>query len=650
MSSISGWERYSNKAPCPICGGDKPCARAPSGQYHCHRTHQDVPGYTYLGDTPADGACGASGKFVAEGEYRRVDWTPRVPTAAGAFPDKAQAVEAKRAKGAEAAASVMAHASSDPADLGEMAYTLRVPSAGLEDLGVQYVPPGQVEHPIVVTCLAGCWVFPERDETGRIIGLTQRYTFSVNDTNKPQTTGSTRGCYFNLATDWATVDLLCVPEGGSDTAALLAAGIDAIGRPSAQGGGDILTAVAAKLSPDCKVVVMAEQDRHENKAGQMVWPGMDGAKATARKLANKLGRTVYIWLPEDGSKDVRDYLANQKIIHGDYKAAGDKLRNDLLGGDGLVAVEPDPDKLAASKAQGGPSENSSLLNTEGRDESSSPPPIPPTDDATLLQIDMQAFSLPPAFGQILDEEDRRPCPDSINPVIQSEANQHNLRVLCKGCGKAKCPICRTTLKASWALHAQQSIIPTAGQLHAGVLPSRDGVAKEADKLGAEYVTVQQQGGGVFVMADRPLTGLSPVAGRTEALQAFCEALLNLPALPPTSGPWRPVTSSHGWSRAEREPRSDRWNIISTIPGRDMPAVEEQLRARADLQASKVASPCGWRWELMLPRWWPKESILAFARFSLRAPTAISAEDVEAALKSPFGPPSVSKTTAEDDDS
>ena len=62
---------------------------------------------------------------------------------------------------------------------------------------------------------------------GRIIGINRRF----RDGSKKHLKGTKRGLTY--AEDWATTDgPILLPEGGSDTAALLTMGLAAIGRPS----------------------------------------------------------------------------------------------------------------------------------------------------------------------------------------------------------------------------------------------------------------------------------------------------------------------------------------------------------------------------------------------------------------------------------
>src|SRR5205085_334883 len=95
-------------------------------------------------------------------------------------------------------------------------------------------------------------------------------------------------------------------EGASDTAALHALGLAAVGRPSNGGGVQAL----AELLRGCdrEVIVLGEFDPKRDGT----WPGLTGAQAVAAQLAGRLGRQVRWALPPDQAKDVREWLTRQK--------------------------------------------------------------------------------------------------------------------------------------------------------------------------------------------------------------------------------------------------------------------------------------------------------------------------------------------------
>jgi hypothetical protein len=169
--------------------------------------------------------------------------------------------------------------------------------------------------------------WPERDGSGMVVGIVRRY----GDGSKKHMSGGSAGLYY--ANSWRdTAGPVLLPEGGSDTAALLTMGLSAIGRPSNTGG---IQHLAKLLRHDRRqVVAIGENDRKPDRVGAMAqcpsgcpgcswcWPGKFGAKATAERLTQLLGRRVH-WRQVFGAKDSRAWL----IAHGcDGQAFLDSLR------------------------------------------------------------------------------------------------------------------------------------------------------------------------------------------------------------------------------------------------------------------------------------------------------------------------------------
>jgi len=137
-----------------------------------------------------------------------------------------------------------------------------------------------------------CWEFPERDGRTKIIGHLRRF----RDGRKRMMNGSHRGIY--IPSDWLTdAGPLYLPEGATDTAALLTLGLAAIGRPSATGGSDHLATFLAKCDRD--VIVVGDND-----GGR----GQRAAEQLAQRLANAWQRPVGWVLPPQEHKDVRVWL------------------------------------------------------------------------------------------------------------------------------------------------------------------------------------------------------------------------------------------------------------------------------------------------------------------------------------------------------
>lgn len=161
------------------------------------------------------------------------------------------------------------------------------------------------------------WLIPERDGTGRIIGVVRRYP----NGNKRQMSGGKRGLTFDP--DWQSAPgPVLLTEGASDVAAILSAGACAVGRPSNSGGVNHLCELLCRLPLDREVICLGENDRkphdslkpavrarHSLKCEGCLtcWPG-HAAFNVAEQLAESLQRPVSVAFPPDDVKDVRELL------------------------------------------------------------------------------------------------------------------------------------------------------------------------------------------------------------------------------------------------------------------------------------------------------------------------------------------------------
>lgn len=152
-----------------------------------------------------------------------------------------------------------------------------------------------------------CWVCAEVGPDGMICGLERRY----RDGSKMSMAGGNRGLF--MPTDFNPGDdVVFVVEGASDTAAALAMGLKAVGRPSNRGG----KAALAQLLRGHKVLIVGEND--QKQSGD--WPGKDGAVDVSDSLAETWGEPVGWCLPPAGAKDMRGFY------HEHGEAGGTLLR------------------------------------------------------------------------------------------------------------------------------------------------------------------------------------------------------------------------------------------------------------------------------------------------------------------------------------
>ena len=136
-----------------------------------------------------------------------------------------------------------------------------------------------------------CWSFPMHDDKRQVIGIRLR----SDRGDKFAVTGSHSGCFVASAISSKADGLLVVCEGPTDTAAALTLGYDAIGRPSATGGTEIVCEILTKMRKR-DVVIVRDVDG----------PGVAGANSLADRLV-PICRTVRIVSPAP-AKDLREWL------------------------------------------------------------------------------------------------------------------------------------------------------------------------------------------------------------------------------------------------------------------------------------------------------------------------------------------------------
>lgn len=142
--------------------------------------------------------------------------------------------------------------------------------------------------------LQDCWAMPMRDGKNKIIGINRRY----KDGSK-----KSLGNLGLFVPQVESKNVIYLPEGASDTAALLTMGFYAVGRPSCNFGGHMIREFVQRLKINWAVIVA---DNDGVKFGGRR-PGKEGAE----KLKREIGIKSVIWMPPNPCKDVRELC--QKI-------------------------------------------------------------------------------------------------------------------------------------------------------------------------------------------------------------------------------------------------------------------------------------------------------------------------------------------------
>ena len=200
------------------------------------------------------------------------------------------AVSGQPAGGADLAAEVaqaVRWTVEHPQALERFAAGLGVSADALRRLSVGYSPQ------------RSAWLFPMRDAAGEICGVRLR----LGNGRKLSIRGGHEGLFIPslepaLKGPERIGDMLrplLIPEGPTDTAALLDLGFPAVGRPSCRGGAALVIEVCKRLQPG-RVVVVSDADA----------PGREGAEVLARRLRPYVP-DVRIIEPPAGVKDVRQW-------------------------------------------------------------------------------------------------------------------------------------------------------------------------------------------------------------------------------------------------------------------------------------------------------------------------------------------------------
>jgi hypothetical protein len=173
-------------------------------------------------------------------------------------------------------------AANDDADVEDHEQQLGIPQGGLRRLGAVWA----------VGMAALC--APMMDAPGgTLIGVRVR----AANGDKYAIKGSCNGLF--VPQTFTGSGFLYFPEGFTDSAAMQGLGLDAIGRPSALGGRDLVRAAARRAKRQC--VVIGDRDSSDN-------PAAKGPEVLAQELLEDRLR-VRILRPPPGFKDMRRWIA-----------------------------------------------------------------------------------------------------------------------------------------------------------------------------------------------------------------------------------------------------------------------------------------------------------------------------------------------------
>lgn len=154
--------------------------------------------------------------------------------------------------------------------------------------------------------------FPMKDADGNTIGIRLRNS----DGFKWAVKGSRQGIF--IPDEELKDSTVYLPEGPTDTCALLSMGLFAIGRPTCNTGNQQIKDCLKRLGI-YRAVVVADNDDMKKLGPREGRPGIEGAQKLQRELT---GIKSTIWIPPSPCKDARDFLkrgGTRAMIESDLK-------------------------------------------------------------------------------------------------------------------------------------------------------------------------------------------------------------------------------------------------------------------------------------------------------------------------------------------
>jgi hypothetical protein len=279
---LKKWTRVSRRVKCPACGSSSWCSISPEGDLvHCLRVKSNRPAKNSMG-----GWLHVPSEAIDLPRERPVRKIPQANI------DLTEYAETSFLRGAQTRQ--------------RLAVELGVTVESLERLTVGYAWDEYRK--------LECSTWPERDPTGKVVGITRRYWKQIAGGNKRGMQGGKHGLF--IPKGWRSeAGPILLPEGGSDTAAIIGLGITAIGRPSNTAGAEMLRKLLDGAGR--KIIVIGERDMKPEKRGTveqcpascegclLCWPGRAGSRAMAQRL-----RAVSR-LPPPGFKDAREWIHSE---------------------------------------------------------------------------------------------------------------------------------------------------------------------------------------------------------------------------------------------------------------------------------------------------------------------------------------------------
>jgi hypothetical protein len=588
--------------------------------FFCWRTHTDVRGYVYLGDTR-----NGFGMLIDTGRYAQGDgWTP--------LKQRRESLEQSKESGTGAGKKKKG-SSTPPIDWTDylnqhranaretllLAGMLGVHPEALRRLELGYVPEteDEPEH----------WLFPERDGAGSIIGLLRRYT----NKKKKRMTGARSGLLFDPAQ--TLTEVLLIVEGPSDVAAACTMGLCAVGRPNNLGGGELLVPlIREKITGNVVVVVLGENDRKPNG----LWPGREGALHVAEQLSRLLRQHMAWTIPPEDVKDLREWLWQSKpdvLDKERCREIGQSILETVRTN--LKWIEPRSDAEIGRNDENRHiwSDNLPCPNTDNIDIGgcggsksqeqtySDAPPCPTKYDGFTFTDFSQWDLLGPATQEVLARgKILRPCPKHYVPLLQGRSNTHIGLALRVDCRLYSCPVCGLRRRCRWLLHFMGIFELQTALYAAQVSTDRlDALTRHVRRQEADYLAVWQSDDRILFIASCEFAEARLVSA-LEAAELVASALQNL-----NTTKNRPISTSRAWALYDHRAEADYVRRGAAPKGRFSLVVQRLNRSRLEPTISEADH--GARADWLFPGDWCDERIEWFYE-GLSSPPRVEEEEEE----------------------
>ena len=516
MNVAAGWRPVSTRSPCPVCGGSDNCKSAVDGSA------------AWCGRVPSDRQ-NAGGQFL----HRIVDG-PAGGQAVRVRPlvTKPNSVQTIRLTPADFAERSKAKSS----NLTYWCERYTVPRSAW--LAIRAVAENSEQMQLSVPECSPC-------DLSRITAIVTRRSTNEKGDRWRAGAGHSRGWTLAGRPRGDGLGVLVV-EGASDTSAGIAAGFEAVGRPTRDASLTDLEPLVDRLPPAYPIVVLVENDSAEKLTcsdSELRHHLVQQAAARARLLADRLLRPIVVATPPESINDFCDWwrIASEGFGHllsrDDRHEVGVRLIDELIGTG--EEVTPNPATIRGYR------------QTKLEDFC----------ESLLLESESKRQEITRKYGADIDYQAENSCGFFRAFERQSKSQQGvDFMFGFLSCKSWKCSPCRERkLKPEWAIHIAERFVDCDLIFRTELSGCESQVVKDfraAKRLFAKeksnYASIQFSAERVVIFS-QVATKFRPQRFSTGTTAAhFDDLLWNLRndvnsidgSLP------RPITTSRDWGRGE----------------------------------------------------------------------------------------------------